>query len=128
MDDKISTPLILLTYKGKALLMYKMSSAIDTVKHEWCLISCTNEDEESPENAIIKSVKNEASIKLESIEQISKYFYHSRLTDDNVNKIERSEGQLLDFFTLKELNKLNLSSSTKLFISKHANLIEKSIL
>lgn len=128
MDDKNSSNLILLTYKGKALLMYKMSSPIDTVKHEWCLISCARENKESPEHAIIKSVKNEASIKLESIEQISKYFYHSRLTDDNVNKIERSEGQLLDFFTLKELNKLNLASSTKLFISQHAYLIEKSVL
>lgn len=123
MDDKISTPLILLTYKGKALLMYKMSSAIDSVQHEWSLIGGGRGEKESFEEALSRRVEKEARIKIEDVEFLSDRCYHASLTDDNVNNIKRYEGQLLDFFTLREVQKLPLSESTRQFISKHGSLI-----
>jgi len=123
MDDKISPASILLTYKGKALLMYKKSSPMDEEKHAWCFISGIKENRESFENAMARKVEKETGIKIEKVEFVSESCYHARLTDDNVNKIERAEGQLLDFFTLKELGKLFLSSTTAQFISKHGALI-----
>ncbi len=123
MDDKISPASILLTYKGKALLMYKKSSPMDEEKHAWCFIGGIKENRESFENAMARKVEKETGIKIEKVEFVSESCYHARLTDDNVNKIERAEGQLLDFFTLKELGKLFLSSTTAQFISKHGALI-----
>lgn len=119
MDNKISPSLILLTYKDKVLLMYKRNSAIDEEKHAWCFIGGVKEKEESFENAMSRRVEKETGIKIEKIEFVSKSCYHAKLTDDNVNKIKRAEGQLLDFFTLKELKKLFLSYPTQRFISKH---------
>lgn len=123
MDDKILRSLILLTYKGKALLMYKTNSPLDKEKHPWCFIGGIKEKEESFENAMARRVEKEMGIKIEKIEFVSESCYHARLTDDHVNKIERAENQLLDFFSLSELKKLFLSSTTAQFISKHGTLI-----
>ena len=123
MDDESSIGLILLTYKGKALLMYKSNSPIDVEKHEWCFINGKRNDKESFEEALLRKVEIEASIKVDGVELVSENFYHARLTDDNVNRIKRGERQLLDFFTLREIQKLHLEASTKSFISKFGNLI-----
>ena len=123
MDDNSSLSLILLTYKGKALLMYRTDSAIDSKKHEWCFIGGEKSEDESFEEAMARRVENEASIKIEEVEFVSKNCYHARLTDDNVNNIKRDERQLLDFFNLSEVQKLPLSESTRQFVSKHADLI-----
>lgn len=123
MDDKSNSLLILLTYKGKALLMYKTDSAIDVKQHEWCFIGGEKNSEESFEEAMARRVEKEAGIKVEEVERVSENFYHAELTDDNVNNIKRDERQLLDFFNLREVQKLPLSKSTRQFVSKHANLI-----
>ena len=119
MDDKISPSLILLTYKGKVLLMHKTNSPSDKEKHPWCFIGAVKEKKESFEIAMSRRVEKEMGIKIEKVEFVSESCYHARLTDDNVNKIERAENQLLNFFTLKESKKLFLSRSTQQFISKH---------
>ena len=123
MDDKNPLSLILLTYKGKVLLMHKQDSVIDEGKHPWCLIGGIKEKRESFENAMSRRVEKEMGIKIEKVEYVSEFCYHARLTDDNVNKIQRAENQLLDFFTLGEVKKLFLSNTTAQFISKHSALI-----
>lgn len=123
MDDKINSSLILLTYKGKVLLMYKSNSAIDKEQHNWTFIGGRKAQGESFEQAMSRRVSVEASIKVEDVEYLSKSCYHARLTDDNVNNIQRDEMQLLDFFTLKDAQKLPLSYATKLFIEKHGGII-----
>ena len=122
MDDT-SSSLILLTYKGKALLMHKQKSVIDEEVHPWSFIGGIKENKESFEHAMSRRVEKEMGIKIENVEYVSELCYHARLTDDNVNKIQRAENQLLDFFTLKELKNLFLSSLTVQFISKHSGLI-----
>lgn len=123
MDGKMLQSLILLTYKGKVLLMRKTNGPMDQEKHPWCLINGIKEKKESFENAMAKRVEKETGIKIEKVEFISESCYHARLTDDNVNKIERTENQLLDFFNIKELKKLFLSNATAQFISKHSSLV-----
>jgi len=41
--DGMSPGLILLTYKGKVLLMHKQNSVIDEEKHPWSFISGVND-------------------------------------------------------------------------------------
>ena len=118
-----SSGLILLTYKGKVLLMHKEKSVIDEEKHPWCLIGGFKDKKESFEEALSRRVQNETGIKIENVEYVSEFCYHANLTDDNVNNIQRKEHQLLDFFTPRELDKLFLANSTQQFISKHGNLI-----
>lgn len=121
--NSISAGLILLTYKGKVLLMHKQKSVIDEEKHPWCLIGGLREKKESFEQALKRRVEKETGVKIENIEFVSEFCYHAQLTDDNVNKMQRAENQLLDFFTLKEVGKLFLSNETAKFISNHSSLI-----
>jgi len=123
MDQKSSNCQILLTYKGKALMMYKFNSAIDTEKHTWSFIGGEKKSKETSEDALSRMVKNEANIKINDVKQVSKNFYHARLTDENVNQIQRREGQLLDFFTPSDLQKLKLDVDTRDFTVKYSNLI-----
>ena len=74
-----------------------------------------------------RTVEEEAGIKIDNVECVSKSCFPAQLTDDDVNNIQRAENQLLDFFTPKELTKLLLSKPTQEFISRHNNLIVKPI-
>ncbi len=121
--NSIASGLILLTYKGKVLLMHKQKSVIDEEQHPWCLIGGIREKKESFEKALSRRVQKEAGIKIENVQVLSEFCYHAELTDDNVNKIQRKENQLLDFFNPKELNKLLLSNSTQQFLIEHGSLI-----
>jgi hypothetical protein len=123
MDDKNHVNLVLLTYKSKALLMYKNNSAIDTEKHDWSFISEKILGGKNNKEALKKRVEKETGIKIKDIEYLSGNFYHTKLTDDDVNKIKRSEGQLLDFFTLNDIQKLKLSNQTREFVREYGNLI-----
>lgn len=123
MDDKYSYGIILLTYKGKALLMYETENAIDTVAHDWTFIECIPSKGESVKQAIVRRVENEAGIKIEEIDFLSDNFYHARLSDSNVNNIKRREEQLLDFFTYRDIQKLKLTHQTQKFVQKYGELI-----
>lgn len=139
MLNKIDISLILLTYKGKVLLKLQNYTPAQQDKKTlaqqniWCFISGSKEKNKSFEESISSSVERETSVRLRTIEfiasplfnDIRKYFYHAKLTDENVNNINRSNGQILQFFTLKELEKLNLTVSTRLFIAEHRSLLEK---
>ncbi len=114
-----SSGLILLTYKDKVLLMHKQNSVIDEEKHPWSFISGIKEKSQSFEEMLTKRVHKEMGIKIDNIEFMSEFCYHAKLTDDNVNNITRSENQLLDFFSPKDVKKLFLSTETARFILKH---------
>lgn len=123
MDGESRQSSILLTYKGKILLMYKSNSSIDKEKHPWHLIGALKEKSESFKNAVVRRVEKEMGIKVDKVEFVSESCYHARLTDHNVNNIKRAEGQLLNFFTLEETRKLLLSNTTQQLLSKYSALI-----
>ena len=127
MDQSI----ILLTYKGKVLLMHKDYILATLDQNPWHFISGAKEKDESFEETIQREVEKETSIHLKTIELVehddNKYFYHTHLTDDNVNNIVRRDGKILEFYSLKEVDKLSLSLSTKLLIGKHRDLLGKVV-
>ena len=56
MVDISSVGLILLTYKGKALLMHKQKNAIDEEEHPWCFIGGVKKAKESFEDVLQRRV------------------------------------------------------------------------
>lgn len=136
--DKEEKSLILLTYKGKILLMLfetdplLFNSPYVTRDHTWKFIGGDKAKGESFQQAIIKKVKVITSVSLPDVEVLSatssgkqeKHLYFARLTDDQVNSIERGEGHLLQFFSFKEIEKLSLSETTKYFITQNRDFIQ----
>jgi 8-oxo-dGTP pyrophosphatase MutT (NUDIX family) len=103
--------------------MHKEKSVIDEEKHPWCTIGGIRHAKESFEETLQRRVENETGVKIKNVEHVSEFYYHASLTDDNVNKMQRKEHQLLDFFTPRELDKLFLADSTQNFLAKYGDLI-----
>lgn len=133
-----NTSAILLTYKGKILLMLFENNPLILdnpsllKQNAWKFIGGVKKAHESFLDAIVRKVKGITSINLKTVDLLStiltntekKYLYHACLSDHDVNNIVRAEGFLLQFYSFKEVEKLPLSPSTKLFISKHRGFIE----
>jgi len=130
MDQSI----VLLTYKGKVLLMQKDYILATLDVNHWHFIGGVGTKNESPEETIQREVKKETSIQLGSLQflesivdkNVRKHFYHTHLTDDNVNHIVRRDGKILEFFSVKELDTLSLAVLTQLLLKKHKDLVEKT--
>ena len=103
--------------------MHEQINPNDQVQHAWSFIAGPRDKNEAHEIALSRRVKKEIGIKVEKIRYISESCYYARLTDDDVNKIVRTDGKLLDFFSPKELKKLSLTHSTEEFITRHGALI-----
>ena len=133
MIRKLNESLILLTYKEKILLMIRNYVFNSGVAKIWRMIGGEKENNESFEKSIARKIKEEMNIKINDVKLLlvvpsddkDTYFYHGKLTDSNVNLIERSEGQELQFFDLKELDKLQLAASTFLFFTQNRNTVEE---
>ncbi|RJQ38040.1 hypothetical protein C4559_02345 [Candidatus Microgenomates bacterium] len=127
MDQRM---MILLTYKRKVLLACKDLILPGPQPKFWHFIVGAKDKNQSSEENMKKVVQDETGITLDNLELISQNqkesFYHTHLTDENVNNIVRAEGKILEFFSLKELGGLSLSILTKLLITKHKDLLEKA--
>jgi len=133
MIRKLSESLVLLTYKEKILLMIRNYVFNSGLQKTWCMIGGKRESNESCEKTIIRKIKEEMNIKINDVKLLlvapsddkDTYFYHGKLTDKNVNFIERAEGQELQFFDLKELDKIQLTTSANLFFTQNKNIVEE---
>lgn len=133
MLNKLNESLALLTYKEKILLMIKNYVLNSGAQKTWSMIGGEKGDGETSEKTIIRKIKEEMNIRINDIKFLlvspsgnkDTYFYHGKLTDNNVNLIERSEGQELQFFDLKELNKITLAASANQFFSQNKEIIEE---
>ena len=102
----------------------------------WGLIDCSHNhsQEDMLEQAVIKKVKDEIGIKLKKIILLSSSandsfktnYYYSELTDQDVNEITRDDHQLVNFFSLAEVDTLQLSPVTQSLLSRHRDILTKS--
>ena len=133
MLHKRNESLILLTYKEKILLMIKDYVFNSGEQKIWRMIGGEKENNESYEKTIIRKVREEMKIEISGVKLLltatssnkNTCIYHGKLSDDDVNLIERSEGQELQFFDLKELGKIKLTTSADLFFARNKNIVEE---
>jgi hypothetical protein len=115
---------ILLTYKGKILLLQQENVLPTDFDNKWHFIKKAKVKDASAEKTIIQEVYKETHIQLDTVTLIAKkvhetkihYLFHAQLSDQHVNSIIRGERRLLQFFRLQELLKLQTQPSTKLFL------------
>lgn len=133
MIHKLNESLVLLTYKEKILLMIKDYAANSTVQKIWRMIGGKKDSNESFEKSVVRCIKEEMNIEVGGLKfllvspavDVNIHFYHGRLTDSNVNGIERAEGQELGFFDIEELDSLKLTESTNLLFTQHRKAVEE---
>ena len=62
MDGNTSSSLILLTYKNKALLMYKQKNSLDDGRDAWSFIGSAKNANEPDETALKRNIEQEMGI------------------------------------------------------------------
>jgi ADP-ribose pyrophosphatase YjhB (NUDIX family) len=125
---------IILTYKGKVLIMHTENNPLLLNEVVWRFIGRNREKGKTMEETILREVEKQTGIKLNAVDFLStltedgiqKHFYHGKLTDSNVNNMKRDQGQTIQFYTMHELEKIPLSPSTKKFISQHHDIFQKA--
>lgn len=98
----------------------------------WRFIKVEKEESKTFEEALFSKIKYEMGVRIAPIEYLSKakfdnstlHFFHGRLTDFDVNTISRSDGQDINFYSVKEVGDLKMTASTRLFVMKHQGLID----
>lgn len=133
MSSTIGLCLILLTYKGKVLLLQQENILEPQNSDAWHFIKKFKLKDTSAEKTILQEVERETKIKLDRVTFLSsvvhndvvQYLFHARLSDKHVNNMQRAEGRILQFFGLNELKKLRIQPSTKLFFSDNQTSIER---
>lgn len=122
---------VVLTYKGKILLLSPDIPSVNPTKFLWGFISGQKTASESSIQTIHRKVKQATKLDLKNIKLVSvessesECIYHGELSDIDVNSIERKEGLRLEFYTLRELQKLNLTEDTEGFLNDHKETVEE---
>ncbi len=112
--------LILIAYKNKLLLSTNDSPF---EKKEWAFVGEKGKWSTSRIKSAISILKNVTKLQFPAIEKMQlsdvkgDYVFYLKLTDKNVNSIVRKDGERLEFYTLREAEKLNLAASTNNFLN-----------
>ena len=136
MTATVDSCLIILTYKGKILLLQQDDVLNNLPHNDWHFIERIKEKNKTPQETIMREVKRQTEVKLSEVSFVARisrngnmtYLFHARLNDNNVDNLKRDEGKLLQFFTLQELKRLRLKESTKLFLPEYSAIIENTLL
>lgn len=123
---------ILLTYKGKVLLLQQDNILPTPNTNEWRFINKLIKKNTTAEKAILQEVYRETNVELENVNLLSSmqmdetmlHVFHGKLSDKHVNNIQRAEGRNLQFFSLKELQKLHMHPSTQIFFKNNWQTVE----
>ena len=117
------------THKGKLLLFHR--DDVPTIKDPdcWDIIGGHLEEGETPEQGLIREVKEEISIDIEDpifLKELPDYWggktylYHVELDEKQVTEIKLGdEGKEVKFFTRQDMNNLKLTHNLALYLEDH---------
>lgn len=101
----------------------------------WCLVGGGIEKEETPEQGLLREVKEETSYDLKEYKLIIKregsmgenvFVYVAFVEKEEENKftLGPGEGQEIGWFTIEEAMNLELTPGTRIVLTEHRNLVE----
>ena len=118
------------TYKGKYLLMLRDDFPHIKNPNTWSILGGITEEEETPEESLIRELKEEGNIDVVNYQLLFNYptgetIFHIELNENQFKQLKLGgEGQDLKFFTFKQLLKLSLSSTVKDYLKDYNELIK----
>lgn len=129
----VCTNYVILAYKGKLLLFSHDIEIDDVTQNVWSFVGSRQLAKEKSENAIARIAKHTTNLDLKNItlmssitnDKLTDNYYCAKLTDDQVNQIDRRSRQRLEFFKLSEINKLNLAAPTREFLAEYRKDIKE---
>lgn len=124
---------IILTYKNKFLLLSPDVHPAKNQKTNWSILGGQMQQHESYKDSIRNKVQYVTKLVLKDLKPLSlseenvNTCYHGKLTDTEVNSIQRRVGQRLEFYTLEEIKHLSLTPLTSNFFLQNQTLVQQLI-
>jgi hypothetical protein len=127
--------LVILTYKRKLLLKRRDNCSPTANENQWTFFGNSDGKREISKSSLMREMENEMHISISLANLITEKdnamfnnWYVAGLTDKDVNEIKRRDGQELEFYSIREVEKLSLADSSKMLFSEQKALIEASFL
>lgn len=123
----------LILYRGKFLLILRDNKPNIPYPNLWAPLGGNSFANELPEETLKRELKEEANLEIKDFTylgdmQLDSHLFLVKISGKNFKEIKKGqEGQKLEFFNFKELQKLNLATKFKNFIIKNQPEIEKAI-
>lgn len=127
---------IIIMSPDKILLFHRDNIPTINSPDCWCLVGGGIEEGETPEEALIREVKEETSFNLQKYKLLTKFtgsmgedvWLYVALVEKNEESkfiLGPGEGQAIAWFTLDEAIALKLTSGAKMLLSKYQDLLAK---
>ncbi len=125
------------THNKKLLLMLRDDIPTIPAPNTWALIGGKNEEGETPEETLLREIKEEANLEPSVVKFIwsrpnphnpgdVQWLYHCPLTDEEIKPLKLGdEGQEIRFISLEELSSLSLSPTMTEMYTKQHDLLEQ---
>lgn len=119
------------TYQGKLLLLLRDNNPNIGFPNHWSLLGGKIEEGETPDQALIRELKEEADIDVKEFKFLFEradhtgWIYHVELTDQDVQNLKLGdEGQELKFFEPSELKNITITPNIQLYITEYKNYLK----
>jgi 8-oxo-dGTP diphosphatase len=122
---KSASKIILINNEGKVLLQLRDNN--HSHAGDWSLFGGHIEVSETPENALVREIKEEIGyylknyklIKESNVENFGKVYWFYGIIDKKLSDLKLNEGDDFGFFTYNEILKLNISPDSKKIIIEY---------
>ncbi len=118
------------TFQGKLLLLLRDDNPNIGFPNHWSLLGGKIEEGETPDQALIRELKEEANIDVKNFRLLFEkpdpqaFIYHIELIDQDVQNLKLGdEGQELKFFEPQELETITITPNIQLYITEYKNYL-----
>jgi 8-oxo-dGTP diphosphatase len=125
----------IIRYKKKLLLLLRDNIPTIPNPNKWSLVGGVIENDETFRQAMRREMKEEINIIAKSIKYLGKlktpdgnshFIFLVDMTKDEVKNIRLgNEGQKVKFFSISEINKLELAKNLKMYFNSYGDYLEK---
>ena len=122
----INVKIILINSEKEILLLHRENKQGIDVPNKWSFVGGALDDEETPEESIIRETKEEIEYNIKNITLfnvyndpgIQRYIFVGTI-NKNIPELTLTEGDDMNFFTVEEALKMDISKNTKRYIEDY---------
>ena len=118
--------IILINPKNEILLLHREDLPYIDIPNKWSFVGGALDEGETPEEGIIRETKEEIDFDVKDITLFKEYddpgikrYIFVATIDKEISELTLTEGDDMNFFTVEDALKMNISENTKRYIEEY---------